>query len=128
MWIGVTRDRRGGYDRLACFDAKTGEELGDYAAVEKARAKAEAAAQAAKEQAREAKEQAQAARKQTQAAGSRHKRQGSRRKRQKNRCAPRLAPRRSRNPGDTEASARAALKAQVKELEAKLARLGRRAP
>jgi Uma2 family endonuclease len=54
IWVGTKRDPRGGYDRLACFDAETGKELGDYAAVleaaalalEQARAEAQARAQA----------------------------------------------------------------------------------
>jgi len=40
LWLGTTRDARGGYDRLVCFDPDTGEELGDYAAVVEAAAKA----------------------------------------------------------------------------------------
>ena len=53
--LGVAHDPRGGFDRLVCFDAVTGEELGDYAAVTegqdraKARAEAEAQARAAAE-------------------------------------------------------------------------------
>ena len=31
--VGLTRDRRGGYERLACYDPATGQELGDYTAV-----------------------------------------------------------------------------------------------
>jgi len=47
LWLGMTRDRRLGYDRLACFDAESGEEIGDYTAVSEAlTAKKEALAQA----------------------------------------------------------------------------------
>ena len=31
LWLGVTKDPRGDFDRLACFDPESGEELGDYA-------------------------------------------------------------------------------------------------
>jgi Uma2 family endonuclease len=58
--VGVTRDRRGGADRLACFDAKSGEELGNYTAVVEALGAAEARARAANEQARAANQQARA--------------------------------------------------------------------
>jgi colicin import membrane protein len=30
LWLGLTRDRLGGYVRLACFDPDTGQELNDY--------------------------------------------------------------------------------------------------
>jgi len=50
LYVGVTHDRLAGYDRLACFDPKTGEELGDYTAlreaIDKARKEARAEAQA----------------------------------------------------------------------------------
>jgi colicin import membrane protein len=36
LWLGLTRDRQGGYLRLACFDPDTGQEIGDYAAVSRA--------------------------------------------------------------------------------------------
>jgi colicin import membrane protein len=36
LYVGVTHDRLAGYDRLACFDPKTGEELGDYTALREA--------------------------------------------------------------------------------------------
>jgi hypothetical protein len=44
--LGVTLDRQGGYQRLACYDLATGRELGDYTAVVEALAVAEALAQA----------------------------------------------------------------------------------
>ncbi len=30
VWLGVTQDRQLGYDRLACYDPATGQEIGDY--------------------------------------------------------------------------------------------------
>ncbi len=36
LWLGVTRDQKSGYDRLACYDAETGAEIGDYTAVSQA--------------------------------------------------------------------------------------------
>ena len=55
--LGVVRDERTDCDRLACFDAKTGEEVGDYTAVSRAlaaeaAARAEAEARAAEAEAR----------------------------------------------------------------------------
>jgi len=58
IWVGVTRDLRGGYDRLACYDGKTGKELGDYNAVMVALAAAEERTREAEERAREAEERA----------------------------------------------------------------------
>ena len=48
--VGVTRDRPGGGERLACYDPATGKELGNYAAVVEALAAAEARERAAKQQ------------------------------------------------------------------------------
>jgi hypothetical protein len=50
--VSVTRDERSGNDRLACYDLKMGQELGDYAGVSEALVEGEAAARAAKRQAR----------------------------------------------------------------------------
>lgn len=36
VWLGVARERRLGYERLACFDSSTGEEIGDYTAISQA--------------------------------------------------------------------------------------------
>jgi colicin import membrane protein len=41
LWLGLTRDRLGGFFRLACFDPHTGEELGDYTAISQALAASE---------------------------------------------------------------------------------------
>ncbi|MGC8642980.1 MAG: Uma2 family endonuclease [Isosphaeraceae bacterium] len=71
VWLGVTQDPRGGFDRLACFDPETGEEIGDYAALAqqlvdwKARTEqaedARAQAEEARKQAEEARAQAEQA-------------------------------------------------------------------
>ncbi len=53
--VGITQDPRGGFDRLACFDPKTGEELGDYTAVVEALAEAQAEAQVARRLAQSAR-------------------------------------------------------------------------
>ena len=61
LWLGIVKDPQLGCDRLACFDAKTGEEIGDYSAVA-AKAQAEAAARRkAEEKAQLAEEKAQLA-------------------------------------------------------------------
>jgi hypothetical protein len=33
LWLGLTLDRMGNYQRLACFDPTTGAEVGDYTAI-----------------------------------------------------------------------------------------------
>jgi Uma2 family endonuclease len=96
--IGLARDARAGYARLACFELETGEEIGDYTAINAARIEAE-------EQARLAKREATAAKRKARA------------------LAKRLDEERAR--ADKEARARADLEARVQELTAKLAkRLG----
>jgi colicin import membrane protein len=46
LWLGQTRDRVGGFMRLACYDPETGQELGDYTEVSRALADAEQRAEA----------------------------------------------------------------------------------
>ena len=64
LWLGLSRDRLGNYERLACFD-RTGAEVGDYTAIStalaaetRARAEAEARATAEAEARAEAKARA----------------------------------------------------------------------
>jgi colicin import membrane protein len=60
LWLGIVQDPQLGCDRLACFDGKTGEEIGDYSAVT-AQVQAEAAARRkAEEKAQQAEEKARA--------------------------------------------------------------------
>lgn len=58
LHIGVTRDRLAGYERLACYDPKTGEELGDYTGLAEAYAATLEQARTAKRQARDATKRA----------------------------------------------------------------------
>jgi Uma2 family endonuclease len=63
LWLGVVQDPRLGCDRLACFDAETGEEIGDYQAISQALAAARAAQAEAEDRAQaeaRAREQAEA--------------------------------------------------------------------
>ena len=60
LLLGVRVDPRTGGDRLVLIDPATDQEIGDYAAVDRARAQAEAQAQAATERA-DAEAQARAA-------------------------------------------------------------------
>jgi len=55
LWLGVTRDRLGGFNRLACFDPGTRQEVGDYTAISEALAESQALA-VAEARAREAAE------------------------------------------------------------------------
>jgi colicin import membrane protein len=45
LWLGVNTDPETRDDRLALFDPETGEEIGDYTAISRARAQAEARAE-----------------------------------------------------------------------------------
>ena len=59
VWLGISQDRITGFDRLACFNAETNEEIGDYTAITRAFAnemgsRIEAEAQAAEARARAA--------------------------------------------------------------------------
>jgi colicin import membrane protein len=57
LWLGQTRDRVGGFMRLACYDPETGQEVGDYTAISQALAESERQREAAE---RRAAEQAEA--------------------------------------------------------------------
>lgn len=126
--IGVTRDRRTGYQRLACYDPETGEELGDYVAVEEAAAaalkrsqKAEGETRTAKRQAAAAKRQAAAAKSETAAAKSETaaaKRQAAAAKAEAE-AAERRALAEAERAQAVE-QARAAAEARVRALEAQL--------
>jgi colicin import membrane protein len=98
VWLGVTQDRQLGYDRLACYDAISGEEIGDYTAITTAlaaeraardRADRRATAEAARAKKLAAKVKAEAAK------------------------------------ANAEASARALAEARIRELEAAIWRLER---
>ncbi len=42
LWVGVTDDPATGFERLACYDPVTGQELGDYTALKQAQLRSEA--------------------------------------------------------------------------------------
>jgi colicin import membrane protein len=96
VWLGVTQDRQLGYDRLACYDGKSGEEIGDYAAI--------TAALAAERAARE---------------------RADRRAKAETARAKRLAAKAKAEAAKAkaEASARALAEARIRELEATIRRL-----
>jgi hypothetical protein len=71
LLLGKTRDRKGHYERLACFDPETGEEIGDYQAISEALSAEKAKAAAAEAQAAAAETQAAAAEAQAAAAEAR---------------------------------------------------------
>ncbi len=110
VWIGVARDQTGRYDRVACYDPKTGEELGDYTAVTRALALAMETrdqAEAARDQAEAARDQAEAARDQAEAA----------------RDQAEAARDQAELRATAEAEARTQAEAQIRELEAAMQRL-----
>jgi hypothetical protein len=99
----VARDQTGRYDRVACYDPKTGEELGDYTAVTRALA----LAMETRDQAEAARDQAEAARDQAEAARDQAERRAT-----------------AEAEARTQAEARAqAAEAQIRELEAAMQRL-----
>jgi hypothetical protein len=53
LWLGLTRDRLGGFVRLACFDPETGQEVGDYTAISEQLAESEQRRVEAEERVRE---------------------------------------------------------------------------
>jgi Uma2 family endonuclease len=57
-WLGVRQDPRTGGDRVALFDSTTGQEIGDYTAISRARVEAEARAHQAEARADEAEARA----------------------------------------------------------------------
>jgi colicin import membrane protein len=101
LWLGVTRDRRLGYDRVACFDPESGEEIGDYTAVSKALT----AEKEARAQAEHRAEEALTAEKEARAQAE-------------HRAVAEAAR------ADIEAEARAQAEARIRELEAALRRPG----
>jgi Uma2 family endonuclease len=145
VWLGITQERRLGYDRVACYDPETDEELGDYTAVvqalalekaartaaetravEEAKAREQAEQQAAAEVARAAADAARAAtatkaRKQAErraAAETKARKQAERRA-----AAETKARTRAEARARAEAVARAQAEARIRELEARVRRL-----
>jgi hypothetical protein len=63
LWLGVTRDARGGFQRLVCYDRETDQEIGDYRAISRALEEEARARRRAERRARsESKSRAQAER------------------------------------------------------------------
>jgi Uma2 family endonuclease len=104
LWLGQTRDERGGFMRLACYDPATGEEVGDYTAI--SRALEEVRARAA-----EARERARAERRARSQAKARARAERAREEAERAR--------------DAEARARAEAEAEIRALRAELERARR---
>ena len=119
VWLGTKRDPRGGYDRVVCYDGRTGEEIGDLAAQMKGRARADRRAEAESRRAE---------------AESRRRGGGPRPRRRRGPCGGRVAAcggrgprlRRSREPGGGRGPRRAEAERRIRELEAALKRPGGR--
>ncbi|MGP0062701.1 MAG: Uma2 family endonuclease [Isosphaeraceae bacterium] len=115
LTVGVTHDRRVGFERVACFDAENGEELGDYTAMkedrQQAKALAEAEAQARDKAEKRAEVEAQARDKAEKRAEAEAKRAEAEAKR-----------------AEAETRALAEAQARIRELEAELKRSRRRGP
>jgi len=118
LYVGVTHDRLAGYDRLACFDPKTGEELGDYTALREAIDKARKETQRAKREARTAKREARTAKQEVQTAKQEVQtaKQEAQTAKQEAQTAKELL--------QAEAQARIEAEAQIRELKAELERSG----
>jgi Uma2 family endonuclease len=119
FWLGVVRDPQLDCDRLACFDAVTGEEIGDYQAISQAleaataaHAQAEARAEAAARRATAAARRATAAARAREQAEARARAEAD---------ARAQAEARAR----AEAEARAQAEARIRELEEMIRRQSR---
>ncbi len=132
LWLGVVQDPRLGCDRLACFDGKTGEEIGDYSSVA-AKAQAEAAArQKAEEKAQEAEEKAQTEAAARQKAEEKAQTEAAARQKAEEKAQTEATARqKAEEKAQTEAAARQKAEAEtlqsearVRELEEALRRLG----
>ena len=134
LWLGVTHDQTGRYERVACYDPGSGEELGDYTAVSQALAlekEARAQAEARAEVEAEAREQAEfrvaaevAAREQ---AELRAAAEAAAREQAELRAAAEAEARaQTEARAQAEAEARAQAEARIRELEAAMQRLTQR--
>jgi flagellar biosynthesis GTPase FlhF len=133
IWLGVTRDRIGGFNRLACFDP-TGQELGDYGAItkaleaeSKARADAEARAEAEHRRAEAEHRRAEAEHRRAQAEAQ-ARTDAEARAEVERRQAQAEARARTEAEARAEAAilARAEAEARIRELEAAIKRSSRR--
>jgi hypothetical protein len=122
LWLGVARDERGGFLRLACYDPETDQEIGDYRAISRALA-AEAQARARAE--RRARSEAKArARAEERALREAEARADAERRAREEAEARADAERRA----EADARALADALARIRELEAQAKRSGRRRP
>jgi Uma2 family endonuclease len=112
LWLGVTRDRLEGFNRLACFDP-AGKEVGDYTAITRALEASEARAEA---QHRRAEAEARARTDAEARAESQHRRAE----------AEARARAEAEARAESEARARADAEARIRELEAAIKRSARR--
>jgi colicin import membrane protein len=115
LWVGVTVDPLGGFERLACYDPDTGEELGDFLAALKNVARAREEALTAKRQARAAKRKARAEARARGDAESRAEAESRARAEAESRA-------------EAEARARAEAEQRIRALEAELNRSRRQEP
>jgi Uma2 family endonuclease len=122
LTLGITRDPRGGFDRLACYDPETGQELGDYTAVVQALAEAEERA-AAEERARAEETQARAAAEERAAAEAQARTAAEERA-----AAEARARAAAEEWAAAEARARTAAEQRIRELEAEVKRRRGRGP
>jgi colicin import membrane protein len=114
LWLGLARDPRGGYWRVACFDPETGREVGDYVAVTRAlEAEIEARAAAEARADAEAEARAQAEQRADAEAEARAQAQAEAR-------AQAQARAQAEQRADAEAEARTRAEVRIRELEARL--------
>jgi Uma2 family endonuclease len=129
LWVGVTRDRLGGFDRLACFDLESGKELGDYTALKRALDVAAEEAEAARRLMRAANRRARTLTRARAEAESRAQSEVAARAEAESRAQSEAAARaNAESRAQLEAAARAELEARVRALEAELRRSGGRGP
>jgi colicin import membrane protein len=127
--VGVTHDRRMGFERVACYDAETGEELGDYTAMkedrEQAKTRAAAEARARANANAEARAEAEArARANAEARAEAEARARANAEARRAEAEARRAEAEARAEAETQA--RAAAETRIRELEAAMKRSRRR--
>jgi hypothetical protein len=126
IWLGVVKDSHlGNCDRLACFDAETGEEIGDYQAISNALAAATAERSLAEMKAEVEARRADAEARRAEAEARRAEAETRAREKAETRAQVEADARtQAEARAQTEALARQQAEAQVRELNEAIRRLG----
>jgi Uma2 family endonuclease len=126
VWLGVVQDPElNNCDRLACFDAETGQEIGDYQAISQALVEAEARAQAEARERKHAEARAESEARERKQAEARAESEARERKEAETRAqAEAHARAQAESRAEAEVNARAQAEARIHELEETIRQLG----